>query len=214
MTPDGFCGLPRIGTCDARAARRTFCRECLDSPGKGPGATQTALPETKPVSADVPVGSGESSSQNVRRDASGAILDQPAPTPDPRSRPVTSALRALLDERERRGIATYGTTLHTHNGRSSPRDLVEELIDGAQYALQWEMERADLLDEVDNCNEERGILTVKLSKATEDLEACKSELFRTRDYLASSKMERSDLMADVERLKRRLAEVARLEPTR
>jgi len=61
---------------------------------------------------------------------------------------VTAALRILLDAREAKGVETYGCSLMTHNGRSSPRDLVEELIDGAQYALQWELERRDLLAEI------------------------------------------------------------------
>jgi hypothetical protein len=61
---------------------------------------------------------------------------------------VTTALRELLDAREQRGIATYGRSLTTHNGRVSPQDLVEELIDGAQYALQWELERSDLLEDI------------------------------------------------------------------
>jgi hypothetical protein len=74
--------------------------------------------------------------------------DQPLPTVDPRSRPVTTALRELLDAREQRGIATYGRSLTTHNGRVSPRDLVEELIDGAQYGLQWELERTDMLEDI------------------------------------------------------------------
>jgi len=34
------------------------------------------------------------------------MSDQPLPTVDPRSRPVTTALRELLDAREQRGIAT------------------------------------------------------------------------------------------------------------
>lgn len=58
---------------------------------------------------------------------------------------VTAALRALLDAREARGIKTYGRSLETFNGRSSPHDLVEELIDGAQYALQWELEREEMI---------------------------------------------------------------------
>lgn len=76
------------------------------------------------------------------------MSSQPLPTVDPRSRPVTTALRELLDARERKGIETYGDTLRTHNGRSSPRDLVEELIDAAQYGLQWELERTDLLEDL------------------------------------------------------------------
>lgn len=71
------------------------------------------------------------------------MSEQPLPGPGQQS--VTRAVMALLEERERKGIATYGKSLSTFNGRVSPRDLVEELIDGAQYALQWEVERAELI---------------------------------------------------------------------
>lgn len=71
------------------------------------------------------------------------MAEQPLPSAGGES--VTRALMRLLEERERKGIETYGRSLETFNGRISPRDLVEELIDGAQYALQWEMERAELI---------------------------------------------------------------------
>jgi len=80
--------------------------------------------------------------------------DTPAPTcnltgreqPLPRAgaRSVTAAVRALLDERERKGIATYGRSLETFNGRDCLRDLAEELIDAVQYTEQWRLERAAL----------------------------------------------------------------------
>lgn len=69
--------------------------------------------------------------------------------PKPGRQNVTGAAREafnrMLDEREAEGIATYGTTLQTHNGRDAHKDLAEELIDAWQYATQAEMERADLL---------------------------------------------------------------------
>ena len=46
----------------------------------------------------------------------------------------------MLDERERKGVETYGTTLQTFNGRDAIRDLKEELIDAFQYACQIELE--------------------------------------------------------------------------
>ena len=53
-----------------------------------------------------------------------------------------------LREREGKGIATSGRSLEAFNGRAAPRDLKEELIDGLQYAMQWEMERAELMAEI------------------------------------------------------------------
>ena len=73
------------------------------------------------------------------------------PLPQPGKTDVTESLIALLRERQQKGIETYGTSLFTFNGRDSTRDLVEELVDAAQYALQWQIERADLLAELDYC---------------------------------------------------------------
>lgn len=60
------------------------------------------------------------------------------------SEPVTAAIRRLLDEREAKGIATYGRTLGTFNGRDSLQDELEEFIDGFQYRMQYRMERQRL----------------------------------------------------------------------
>lgn len=71
-----------------------------------------------------------------------ASEEQPLPTAGKQS--VTAALRALLDERERKGIATYGTSLTTFNGRSALRDAIEESLDQTQYLMQEVMEREAL----------------------------------------------------------------------
>lgn len=47
----------------------------------------------------------------------------------------------MLAERASRGIATYGTTLQTFNGRDAIRDAKEECLDLWQYLCQIEMER-------------------------------------------------------------------------
>ena len=68
--------------------------------------------------------------------------EQPRPTAGKQS--VTAALRTLLDERERKGIATYGISLTTFNGRSALRDAIEESLDQTQYLMQEVMEREAL----------------------------------------------------------------------
>lgn len=68
--------------------------------------------------------------------------EQPLPTAGKES--VTAALRTLLDERERKGIATYGNSLTTFNGRSALRDAIEESLDQTQYLMQEVMEREAL----------------------------------------------------------------------
>lgn len=64
------------------------------------------------------------------------------PLPQPGREPVTERVIEDLRAREQRGIATYGMTLHTFNGRSALQDLYEELLDAAQYAKQLLMEEA------------------------------------------------------------------------
>ena len=65
--------------------------------------------------------------------------------PKPGSQDVTPVARdlfnAMLADRERKGIETYGTTLQAHNGRDAVRDAMEECIDLWQYLVQIRMER-------------------------------------------------------------------------
>lgn len=83
--------------------------------------------------------------------------EQPAPTLSPESRPVMPEVLGLLDalglveghplsvllrERQAKGLATYGTQLHSHNGRDAMRDCAEELADAVVYAMQVGLERA------------------------------------------------------------------------
>lgn len=70
-------------------------------------------------------------------------MSQALPTPG--REPVTPRAREMfvrmLAEREAEGIATYGTSLQTENGRDVHRDLCEEIIDSWMYATQARMER-------------------------------------------------------------------------
>lgn len=62
------------------------------------------------------------------------------PLPKPGGRPVTPEVRRLLDEREAKGIETYGRSLETFNGRSFLRDATEEALDLTQYLVGLRME--------------------------------------------------------------------------
>ncbi len=53
-------------------------------------------------------------------------------------------LRNLLQERQKLGIARYGRSLQTFNGRDSKRDAVEEMVDLFQYQMQMGMEMEHL----------------------------------------------------------------------
>jgi len=85
------------------------------------------------------------------------MSEQPKPIRDPRSKPVTKTIQRNLSNfsydkeiwsriiqdlevRERKGIETYGDTLHSFNGRDALWDLYEELLDALQYAQQTRME--------------------------------------------------------------------------
>ena len=50
-------------------------------------------------------------------------------------------VRADLEERERVGIARYGTPLQPHNGRDALVDLYQELLDACCYVRQLIAER-------------------------------------------------------------------------
>jgi phage shock protein A len=77
--------------------------------------------------------------------------EQPNPTDGQAN--VTPVLRTLLidmlDARAAAGLERYGKPLQTRNGRDAERDLLEELIDAAQYAVQSRMEREDLRAEIE-----------------------------------------------------------------
>jgi hypothetical protein len=80
-----------------------------------------------------------------------AGVEQALPTPGGAS--VFASLRArgvqaMLDEREQKGIATYGRSLETHNGRDVFLDALQEQLDGLVYLEQARMEHTDLLAEV------------------------------------------------------------------
>ncbi len=78
------------------------------------------------------------------------MTDQPAPVGGRQD--VTPVVRQrfmeTLERQEAKGIATYGVTLGTFNGRDAGRDAWEELVDLAQYVTQLELECADLRAEI------------------------------------------------------------------
>jgi len=74
--------------------------------------------------------------------------DQPHPVQGRVS--VTDALRehfnAELTRRQQIGIARYGRSLETHNGRDAFKDAEEELYDALQYSMQGKIEHQDALN--------------------------------------------------------------------
>lgn len=73
------------------------------------------------------------------------MTPSPMPTPGREDvRPYVERLFAeILAAQCAKGEAKYGTRLQTFNGRR--RDLLPELVDSFQYAVQEEMERAEIV---------------------------------------------------------------------
>ena len=57
---------------------------------------------------------------------------------------VVPLVLADFRAREQQGIATYGTTLQTFNGRDALQDLYEELMDACLYIKQVIEERKEM----------------------------------------------------------------------
>jgi hypothetical protein len=70
----------------------------------------------------------------------------------------------MLLEREQRGIATYGRSLHAHNGRDAIRDALEELIDCWQYLVQARIERDARLAEIARLDDEIASLATEIER--------------------------------------------------
>jgi hypothetical protein len=66
---------------------------------------------------------------------------QPPPTPGREE--VLPRVLAFLQERAAAGRQKYGTSLQTHNGRDPLIDLMQELGDALQYAMQEHIQRTD-----------------------------------------------------------------------
>ena len=73
------------------------------------------------------------------------MSEQPAPKPGRQNvTPIAqSAFLALLKQREKQDIATYGTSLQTENGRDAIQDALEECVDLWQYLVQIRLEHAE-----------------------------------------------------------------------
>jgi hypothetical protein len=54
----------------------------------------------------------------------------------------------MIDQREQEGIEKYGRSLETFNGRDAAQDLLEEVIDGIQYATQLSLEYDYLIEKL------------------------------------------------------------------
>jgi len=144
------------------------------------------------------------------RAGDGAVMgeaktgDQPMPSGAGDS--VTAEVRRLLDAREAKGVATYGRSLTTHNGRDACRDLAEELLDGAQYAIQWQMERRDLLERVARTERDLQAAVEDRDSARRAFAALDSDFRSAREDRKNLLSENRDCRATIEGLEAKLLE--------
>ncbi len=71
--------------------------------------------------------------------------------PQQRSPSARDSIRQAINQiraQQEKGIAKYGRSLETWNGRDPLKDAMEETVDRWQYLVQARLERADLLAEV------------------------------------------------------------------
>jgi hypothetical protein len=78
------------------------------------------------------------------------LAEQAPPVPGRKSvnMRVLELLPRLLAQRQAKGMKTYGRPLETFNGRDVHRNLLDELVDAVQYAVQAQMEREALEREI------------------------------------------------------------------
>jgi len=91
------------------------------------------------------------------------MCDEPMPKPGKEDViPVARALFLEVQEMQiAKGLATYGTTLQTHNGRNPFMDAITEQVDNLHYTVQAMMEYDDLLAETERL---RAALTITEAK--------------------------------------------------
>lgn len=77
--------------------------------------------------------------------------DQPLPTEGQEN--VQDALIEHIQARKVLGVQRYGRPLQTFNGRDALKDLLDELLDGATYAMQVRMEIAATQGRIDRALE-------------------------------------------------------------
>lgn len=146
---------------------RPLCRECwMEDAGPlvDPSTFSQRVERIPSVFAQEPAPEATWRAEVIPPSPSGKG-DQPMPTQGRES--VTEALIADIRAREAKGIATYGASLRSWNGRDALRDALEEALDLAQYIKQAAMERADLVREVEGLRAEVATLRAQLANTEE-----------------------------------------------
>ena len=71
-------------------------------------------------------------------------MSQPSPKPNEET-PIWDLVLEDIKERDKLGLKKYGVRLQPFNGRNSPLDAYEEILDLVVYFRQWTLERAEMV---------------------------------------------------------------------
>jgi hypothetical protein len=82
-----------------------------------------------------------------------------------------SKLREYVAAREAHGVKKYGTSLETWNGRDPLTDAIEEEVDRLDYLVQARIERADLIELVNDLKRKNNKLEKALDEANHAIAA-------------------------------------------
>lgn len=102
---------------------------------------------------------------------------QEQPQPQENNNPhIADLVIEDMKARKQLGIKRYGTALQAFNGRDALQDAYEEQLDNIVYTKQWMMEKAQIVEELNNLREylytqpyteERSYLMTTLSRIIE-----------------------------------------------
>lgn len=84
-------------------------------------------------------------------------MTQPSPSKSSRSFPVSPRVDAIISACRAKGRREYGQELHTFNGRTAPLDAAEEAFGLMEYAVQWAIEREEMVEEIERLRAELAI---------------------------------------------------------
>lgn len=94
------------------------------------------------------------------------IASERAWSPDARN-----DLLAIVESRRAKGLSSYGSELHTHNGRSMSRDALEEAGDLLAYAVAWRLEGSSTTEDVSRARAALKLLHLAAAELCQFLDA-------------------------------------------
>lgn len=139
-----------LGQFQGRA--ETTAERYTENPTSHPGVLADdpgpALPEVPVSYVERGDGTAEFTTSQVPTRSIPRQGEQGLPTINDRPNAQDALIKAI-EERKAIGLERYGTLLQPFNGRNSFKDILDEFVDGAVYGMALEMERAEMVEEVE-----------------------------------------------------------------